>query len=332
MINIPNSISYVNNIDELLDTYLTLDIEPSQTQRSYIKKKINIDIGNEYTCDNCNSKIQSKRAFDLHYTGCSEIYNKLMESGYQSYNELQAEYDSGKSIKSIYDTLNVSASFSLFYNILKSIGIKYSLKESANMENTNKIRESTMLDRYGVKHNMLNGTIFRDQMVNNLKSKYGVENVFQIGYVKDKISKTMIAKYGTEKFSNGRLARGISSISKLNILFFNILDELGIEFEIELKLPQENNKSYYAYDILIGNKIIEINGDYWHANPKIYSSDFIVLKNTSNEKTANYIWEYDKRKINNAINRGYEVKVFWESDIKENKDNVILSIKEYLND
>ena len=44
---------------------------------------------------------------------------------------------------------------------------------------------------------------------------------------------------------------------------------------------------------MFNNKIIEFNGDYWHCNPNIFPSDYF---NSVKQKTANEIWDYDKRK------------------------------------
>lgn len=58
-------------------------------------------------------------------------------------------------------------------------------------------------------------------------------------------------------------------------------------------------------------KIIEYNGDYWHANPKKYKPDFVVQQRGM---TAKEIWEHDQHKIEKAMARGFEVLVVWESD------------------
>jgi G:T-mismatch repair DNA endonuclease (very short patch repair protein) len=78
-----------------------------------------------------------------------------------------------------------------------------------------------------------------------------------------------------------------------------------------------NGERLYFYDILIDGykKIIEINGDYWHCNPKIYKpEDLFYFK--KNPIFASDKWEMDRIKIDYAKQSGYDVMVVWESDIR----------------
>lgn len=75
----------------------------------------------------------------------------------------------------------------------------------------------------------------------------------------------------------------------------------------------------YFYDFCYCNKIIEYNGDYWHANPRIYNESDILTKG----KTAKEIWDYDTRKIEFAKNNGYEILIIWDSEYKYDKLKVI---------
>jgi len=67
-------------------------------------------------------------------------------------------------------------------------------------------------------------------------------------------------------------------------------------------------------------KIIEFNGDYWHCNPKKYSTDHI-LPHTG--LTAKQIWERDYLKIKAAMDRGFTIKIVWESEFQDNYERVI---------
>jgi len=80
----------------------------------------------------------------------------------------------------------------------------------------------------------------------------------------------------------------------------------------------------YAYDIFIQsmNLIVEVNGTYWHADPRIFHADddikfpYGVIK-------ARDKWAKDITKNQHAIDRGFQVAVLWEIDLKR---------KGYLND
>ena len=61
------------------------------------------------------------------------------------------------------------------------------------------------------------------------------------------------------------------------------------------------------------NLVIEYNGDYWHCNPNKYESDYF---HEVKKKTAQELWEYDKKKIDLIKGYGYNLEVIWESDLK----------------
>lgn len=71
----------------------------------------------------------------------------------------------------------------------------------------------------------------------------------------------------------------------------------------------------YQFDFLIKyrNLIIEVNGDYWHANPEIYS-DIDKTKKPLNE-TQRYKVDLDEKKKKYLTNKGYEIIYLWEKEI-----------------
>lgn len=87
---------------------------------------------------------------------------------------------------------------------------------------------------------------------------------------------------------------------------------------------------YYAYDIVLDNKIIEYNGDYWHANPIKYSKDDNIKYPNHKVKTAKEIWNHDKEKLDFAKTLGYNVLVIWESEYKNDKQATLEKCKTFL--
>lgn len=92
----------------------------------------------------------------------------------------------------------------------------------------------------------------------------------------------------------------------------------------------ENNINYkynfidkYQYDFLLKdfNIIIEVQGDYWHANPLYYSDSNINLRPLN--ETQKYKIILDKEK-NNYIKDKYKIVYIWETDIKNKKYKEIL--------
>ncbi len=82
-----------------------------------------------------------------------------------------------------------------------------------------------------------------------------------------------------------------------------------------------------SYDIRIKNTnlLIEVNGDYWHANPEIYQADS-KIKYPSGIKFAKEMWQKDLDKTKNANEYNYEVLSIWEKDINNIKDDSELGI------
>ena len=76
------------------------------------------------------------------------------------------------------------------------------------------------------------------------------------------------------------------------------------------------------------NKIIEFNGDYWHCNPKYYDKNYF---HKHRKKYAYEIWNIDDIKTRKAIESGYEIKVVWENEYKQNPDKIIDECIKFLN-
>lgn len=61
---------------------------------------------------------------------------------------------------------------------------------------------------------------------------------------------------------------GFGKTTSIELLIMKSLTELFIDFQHQFYL-NENGKVKYAYDFRLvdTNILLEINGDYWHANP-----------------------------------------------------------------
>jgi len=132
----------------------------------------------------------------------------------------------------------------------------------------------------------------------------------------EKRRKTNIKKYGMECPGNMHKFAGYSKIASS---LFEILD---IDSLADYK-PKVKEFSILGklFDFRLGNKVIEFNGDYWHANPKKHTADFLVGRNR--KRTAKEIWDADAKKIKLAEDAGYKVKVVWESEFKKNPKKVV---------
>jgi G:T-mismatch repair DNA endonuclease (very short patch repair protein) len=73
-----------------------------------------------------------------------------------------------------------------------------------------------------------------------------------------------------------------------------------------------------SYDFFLKdlNCIIEVNGDFWHANPEIYSKESI-LNFPNGDITAQDLWEKDAIKKDNALQNDISTVIYiWETELK----------------
>lgn len=71
--------------------------------------------------------------------------------------------------------------------------------------------------------------------------------------------------------------------------------------------------------------LIEVNGKYWHADPRYYKKDDIV--NQPGDKSlikASEIWDKDRKIIEYANNHGYRVIILWEDEIRNYNDKELM--------
>jgi len=117
---------------------------------------------------------------------------------------------------------------------------------------------------------------------------------------------------------NQKRSHGIvkASSSKLEARLFQMFHEMGIDILSQFWI----NQTSYDFKIKKTKLLIEVQGDYWHANKNKYSENDIL--NFPNEKvTAKSIWEKDKRKKKNAEKYGYKIIYIWESEMNNMTDD-----------
>lgn len=121
--------------------------------------------------------------------------------------------------------------------------------------------------------------------------------------------------YGKEVANRRRLENSIS-MSKNNETLLKAKRSSLEEKALPYLVGYENNIQigYYNVDFINKEKkhIIEIHGDYWHCNPKIYPDDFIhpYFKMTAKERR-----KLDEQRKLYLESLGYIVTIVWESDL-----------------
>lgn len=132
----------------------------------------------------------------------------------------------------------------------------------------------------------------------------------------DKWITTLYNKFNKNWIAQSEIAKEF--INKL-MLKLNITDKNKCT---ELSLRDNKNKKTYSFDFYYNNILIEFNGDYWHGNPKIYSSNKVFSRHGNDLKITD-IWTRDKKKKEFAESLGYKVITIWESDYYHNKCKTI---------
>lgn len=160
--------------------------------------------------------------------------------------------------------------------------------------------------------------------------KYGEKNGKKIYTNRQK-------KWLESLINNGNLTHGYSKASQS--LFYSILEYYNIDDRKELYFATKNSEfrlekeegGVWIYDFvdLPNKKIIEYNGDEYHANPKIFESDEFPHPFRKN-KTAQEIWDKDERKKHSAEEEGFEVLVIWDSEYRKNKKETLKKCLDFL--
>jgi len=87
----------------------------------------------------------------------------------------------------------------------------------------------------------------------------------------------------------------------------------------------ENGKTKWRlFDFLVeGKMLIEMNGNYFHANPRFYNAnDKIVI--ASNKRKVQDIWDYDAKKMKLGAYNGYKTLVLWEDEFVGMSDQEVI--------
>jgi hypothetical protein len=108
--------------------------------------------------------------------------------------------------------------------------------------------------------------------------------------------------------------------SQLELLIVDAIEQkLGTTLRHTAKTKQyciNVNKKIYMYDIVHNNRAIEINGDYWHCNPALYTKNYF---NQITGITAYETWQNDHIKLQHLLDyRQIPTLVLWESDYYAN--------------
>ncbi len=126
----------------------------------------------------------------------------------------------------------------------------------------------------------------------------------------------IISKETRQKISTARAKQKFPyKDTKIEVLTQTILKKNGISF-VKHKNFKLSDSNHQADIVIEPDKVIEVNGDYWHFNPKKYDGESNQKKRGRDIK-AKDVWRDDKYIIDGMKEQGYKVLVVWESELKD---------------
>jgi len=169
------------------------------------------------------------------------------------------------------------------------------LLSNLNPEVSNK-RKNNLLKQLNDPNSKINSIESKTKRINSFKENWNSKTIEERSIILEKFLKTSHSFHSKSR-----------STSKLEIQVYNSIKHLGFK--------HKGVVAGYCVDIVHETLpiVIEVNGDFWHANPELYDANWF---NNVSKMYAKDIWEKDLNRINKIINSGYKVIIIWENQIK----------------
>lgn len=224
---------------------------------------------------------------------------------------------------------------SIFYKELNK-------KKACSLENfINKYGEEEGTDIYNKKSTSLDGCILK------YGEEEGTKRYEELNKKRGATLSVFINKYGeeegTKKYENFLQKTSHLYYSKMSQdLFWSVYKEIQNDFQ-KIFFAELNKEYYffdndketiYLFDFLVydNKKVIEFNGDYWHANKDTYNENDLINYPNNVQMYAKEVWEKDRVKFDFLKSEGFDLLVVWEKEFKNDIEKTIKKCVEFLND
>lgn len=153
--------------------------------------------------------------------------------------------------------------------------------------------------------------------------KYGVDHNWKDKITRNKCEETTKKLYGKSSLELMQDALTNQKETSIEFKFKELLEKHNIKYKQYFKINYKDSFKEYDFLLINFNILIEIDGDFWHANPMYYDKE-----NLLEIQKINLI--NDNLKNDLAISSGYSILRFWETDVK-NSDFEIEFLKHFSN-
>lgn len=313
-------------------------------------------------CPYCNNPFEFKTKPLAHAIKCEkrpsddkrQLKYDLIISRFQiNLQELIYDYEVNKlSLPDIKIKYNLQFDYTIFvldYNNIK----RRSLREATCQENAKNKYKQTCRTKYGV-DNVSTCEAVKKKKEQTFLNHYGVTNIRKSKELYEYITNVCLQRYGKKRITNPAAVsearklfteerkkeiyekRKATNIDRYGSCVPSLANgsESGLEKQIQkilidadIKWIKQFEYKHKFYDLYLPdfNTIIEVNGNYWHANPSIYQADDMILYPGNNKKLAEEIWRRDIKKQVLVEAIGIYVIVLWEDFIKRSSNDEILN-------
>jgi len=318
-----------------------------------------------YRCAKNNNLVQSKNDLKLSQMKFQSgidinkdlIYEKYISEGWSLVDfeqEFHLNYRETEFLLKIYDIKkrNISESCYVQRKInksKKSMLEKYGVENASQAECVKQKKKKTFMKNYGV-DNIWKSKEYYLWLHEYMITKYGKGSLpnkngnmqkwwhlqskdFKSNHMKNAWQTSQKNWYNLtdeekNKLIQKRCKKFVESYnSSLETRIGQVLDKMQISYERQFWI----NRKSYDFRLSKTRVIIEVQGDFWHANPLIYT-ETDILNFGSNTLTAGELWQKDLEKLNNAVKYSYKIIYFWELEIKKLDDyQLLMLVEEKLN-
>lgn len=175
------------------------------------------------------------------------------------------------------------------------------------------------------KHGEVDGHVIYNKRVEEARYRstldWYIEKYGEVGESKFIKSRTSFNNFGFSKISQ-KLFDNLAKLSD-NKIYYATKNK-------EFVIINDSNCFLYDYVDNSNKKVIEFNGDIFHANPSIF------LENDRpnpyrQDLTSLDIWNYDRLKNKAIMDRGYDLMIVWENDYRNNSEKILNECIKFLN-